>query len=220
METNLAILEKKAIDAALKNEWEKAFEFNTVIVAKRPADISALIRLGKAQLQTKRFKEAVKSFKKVLDIDPVNTIAKKNLAIAKDGKVLTNALTTKKLIKEPGTTTEAQIVPNRKNLSIAAGEIFELHIKKKTVDIIRGKTLVGVFEDKDLVKSLNIAKEEHAEIEASFIKEKNGKMTIMLTCTLPVFKADRQEVKPYFKKGSLDEEESEIELSMEEPIEE
>jgi tetratricopeptide (TPR) repeat protein len=220
METNIAILEKKAIDAALKNDWDKALELNTIIVSKRPLDISAWIRLGKSQLQTKHFKEAVKTFKKVLEIDPVNNIAKKNLAIAKDGKVLHSALTTKKLIKEPGTTTETQIVPNRKNLSISAGELFELNIKKKSVDITRGKTLLGTLEDKDLLKSLNTAKENHAEIEASFIKEKNGKMTILLTSSLPVFKSDRQDVKPYFKKGSLDEEEPELELSIEEPIEE
>ena len=221
MELNLAMLEKKAIGYALKNDWENALEINKQILAKKPNDLNACIRLGKAQLQTKEFKSAVKTFKKVLEIDPVNTIAIKNLAIAKEGKVQVTNLSAKTLVKEPGTTVETHVQMSRKNLKITIGESLTLSIKKKSVDVINEHDLLlGTIEEKDIVKGLNEAKEEKARIEASLIKEKEGKATILIACSLPVFKAERQDIKPYFKKGTIEEEEPELELSMEENVEE
>lgn len=221
MELNLAMLEKKAIGYALKNDWENALDINEQILSKKPSDLNALIRLGKAQLQTKEFKNAVKTFKKVLEIDPVNTIAIKNLAIAKEGKIQVTNLSAKTLVKEPGTTIEAQIQMSRKNLKITIGESLTLVIKKKSIDVINEhKLLLGTIEEKDIVKGLNEAKEEKARLEANLIKEKEGKATILIACSLPVFKAERQDIKPYFKKGTIEEEEPELELSMEENVEE
>lgn len=215
METNLAILEKKAIDAALKNEWEKALELNTQILKKKPNDINTKIRLGKAQIQTKNFKEAAKTFKSVLEVDPINQIALKNLQIAKEGKVSKNKLQSKKLIKEPGTTTETQIINKRKSLNLEAGDILELHILKGTVSVLKDKKEIGLIEDKDVVKALNKAKGEKAKLEASFIKQKNERMTILLSSSISVFKSERQDIKPYFKKGTIEDEEPELELGME-----
>ena len=166
METNLVILEKKAIDAALKNDWTKALEYNTLILKKNPKDISAQIRLGKAQIHNKEFQDAVKTFKKVLSVDPINQIALKNLQIAKDGKILTTTIHPKKLIKEPGTTTETVIFANRR-LHLEVGQILELNIKKAQVDILKEKSLVGTIEDKDIVKSLNQAKTQEINTKLS-----------------------------------------------------
>jgi len=211
METNISILEKKAIDAALKGDWTKALELNTQILKRKSNDISAKIRLGKAQIQTKNFKDAIKTFKSVLEIDPVNQIAAKNLKIAKEGKISKGGLQTKKLIKEPGTTTEAQIVL-KKATSLETGDILNLHILKGSVGVLKDKKEIGSIEDKDIIKSLNKAKSEKASLEASFIKEKNGKATILLSSSISVFKSDRQDIKPYFKKGTIEEEEPELEL--------
>ena len=211
METNLAVLEKKAIDAALKNEWERALELNIQLLIRKPNDISTKIRLGKAQIQTRNFKKAIETFKDVLETDPINQIATKNLQIAKEGRVSKNALQTKKLIKEPGTAIEIQVFNKKKKLNLDTGEVLELHIKKSDVDVVKGKSIIGTVEDRDVVKSLNKAKNEKAQLEASFIKQKGNKVSILLVSSLSVFKADKQDIKPYFKKGTIEEEEPELE---------
>lgn len=211
METNLAILEKKAINAALKNEWAIALELNTQIIKKRPNDLNAKIRLGKAQLNTKDFKNAVKTFKEVLKVDPINTIANKNLKIAQEERVEGNNIHTKKLIKEPGKCTEAQIY-TKKKIDLTAGELLDLKVKKTSVDVLKDKKVIGTLEDKDLVRSLNKAKTEKAQLETHFIKEKQEKIIILILSTIPVFKSEKQDIKPYFKKGTIETEEPELEF--------
>jgi len=213
METNLVTLEKKAIDAALKNDWGKALELNTQILKKNPKDINAKIRLGKAQIQTKNFKDAVKTFKGVLDIDPINQIALKNLQVAKEGKPSKTAIQTKKLIKEPGTTAET-IVFTKKKLVLEVGQSLVLNIKKTEVTVAKDTSVIGNIEDKDVIKSLNKAKANKSHVEASLIKQRENKVTILLSASEPIFKADKQDIKPYFKKGTIEEEEPELEFSM------
>lgn len=214
METNLVTLEKKAIDAALKNDWTKALDLNAQIIKKNPNDISAKIRLGKAQIQTKKFQDAVKTFKNVLSIDPINTIAQKNLQIAKEGKVTKTAIAPKKLIKEPGTTAETSIMLRRK-INVEIGLALKVIIKKTSVDVYRDETLLGTIEDKDIIKSLNKAKTDKVKLELSVIKVKENKVTILINSDSPIFKADKQDIKPYFKKGTIEEEEPELEFSTE-----
>lgn len=214
METNLVTLEKKAIDAALKNDWTKALNLNAQIIKKNPNDISAKIRLGKAQIQTKKFQDAVKTFKNVLSIDPINTIAQKNLQIAKEGKVTKTAIAPKKLIKEPGTTAETSIMLRRK-INVEIGLALKVIIKKTSVDVYRDETLLGTIEDKDIIKSLNKAKTDKVKLELSVIKVKENKVTILINSDSPIFKADKQDIKPYFKKGTIEEEEPELEFSTE-----
>jgi len=214
METNLVILEKKAIDAALKNEWEKALEINKEILKKHPTDIHTKIRLGKAQIQTKNFKDAVATFKNVLIEDPINKIAKKNLEIAKEGKVSKIAIQPRKLIKEPGTTVETQVLTTKK-LSLEIGQNLNLTVKKDIVEVYKDTTLIGTIEDKDIIKSLNTAKASKIVFEANAIKQRDNKIMIILTAETPIFKADKQDIKPYFKKGTIEDEEPELEFSTE-----
>lgn len=214
METNLVILEKKAIDAALKSNWTLALDLNTQIIKKNPSDINAKIRLGKAQIQTKKFQDAVKTFKSVLNVDPINQIALKNLQIAKEGKVSKTAIQPKKLIKEPGTTTETPIFLKRK-INVEIGQILTLNIKKASTEVYRDDTLLGIIEDKDVSKSLYKAKTDKIKLEVSALKIKDNKITILINADAPIFKADKQDIKPYFKKGTIEEDEPELEFSTE-----
>lgn len=214
METNLVILEKKAIDAALKNDWVKALELNEQILKKNSSDLNAQIRLGKAQIQTKDFQKAIKTFKKVLEVDPINQIATKNLAVAKEGKPTKTAIQPKKLIKEPGTTTETQIMTTKKS-GLDVGLSLKLNVKKNSVDVILADKIIGTIEDKDVIKSLNKAKQEKISFEVSVIKQKENKVRLLISAQSPIFKAEKQDIKPYFKKGTIEEEEPELEYSME-----
>ena len=54
---------------------------------------------------------------------------------------------------------------------------------------------------------------------ASFIKGVDREAEILIKCTIPVFKSEKQDVRPYIKKGSLDEgdmeeEEEEVEVEI------
>ncbi len=70
---------KGAIQFALAGRWHEAISLNEDILYYFPQEIEALNRLGKAYLEVGEYDQARESFKKVLDIAPHNTIAKKNL---------------------------------------------------------------------------------------------------------------------------------------------
>ncbi len=76
MELSLA---QKAIDFALDGRFEEAIDVNLQILEENPNDIDALNRLARAYSETGKVKAAKITTKKVLAIDPVNSIALKCL---------------------------------------------------------------------------------------------------------------------------------------------
>lgn len=70
---------KKAVSLAMQSRWEDAVNANCAIIEAFPEEIEAYNRLGKALGELGRNREARDSFKKALDISPINSIAKKNL---------------------------------------------------------------------------------------------------------------------------------------------
>ncbi len=72
-------LQGRAIQFALDKEWNKAKKINQKILKNQPNDKKALLRLGKAFMHLENYSEAKKAFKKVLELDSINRIAKKNL---------------------------------------------------------------------------------------------------------------------------------------------
>lgn len=69
-----------AIQAALQGKWNDAVQINKKILESFPTDVDAYNRLGKAQTELGKYKDARVSYEKALSIDPLNTIAQKNLA--------------------------------------------------------------------------------------------------------------------------------------------
>src|SRR3990172_6177984 len=78
-----------AIQLAMANRWEEAAAMNRAILTLFPNDVDSYNRLGKALMELGRYPEAKKAYKKTLDLDATNQIAKKNLerlhALAKAG---------------------------------------------------------------------------------------------------------------------------------------
>lgn len=72
-------LAQKAIDEALKGNWEEALSLNKEILKQNPEDEEALNRLARANFEIGNLKQAVSCYKKALKLDPYNTIAKKAL---------------------------------------------------------------------------------------------------------------------------------------------
>lgn len=68
-----------AIKYALENNWEKAIEINSQIISEHPNDIDTLNRLGYAYMQASKIDDAKKTYSLVLEKDPTNPIALKNL---------------------------------------------------------------------------------------------------------------------------------------------
>jgi len=69
----------KAIQLAMASRWEEAAEVNKSIISLSPNDVDAYNRLGKAFMELGRYNEAKKAYKKALELDTTNQIAKKNL---------------------------------------------------------------------------------------------------------------------------------------------
>lgn len=78
-------LAQKAIDEALKGNWEEALSLNKEILKQNSEDSEALNRLARANFEIGNLKQAVSCYKKALKLDPYNTIAKK--ALLRFGKI-------------------------------------------------------------------------------------------------------------------------------------
>ncbi|MBT9166284.1 MAG: hypothetical protein DDT25_00967 [Chloroflexi bacterium] len=79
----------EAINSAMQREWEKAARINESIIKLSPNDISAHNRLGKALTELGQYTEARKAYGRVLELDPNNSIARRNLqrlSYSKDGQ--------------------------------------------------------------------------------------------------------------------------------------
>ncbi len=72
-------LETKAIEAALSSRWDIAEQINKKIMKGDPNNIPCLNRLGRALIELNKLTQAKKIYQSVLEIDPYNPIAQKNL---------------------------------------------------------------------------------------------------------------------------------------------
>ena len=229
MQISLAVLNKKAIDAALKSDWETAVEINTRILDVYPENIEAKIRLGRALIQTKKFDKAKKVFREVLKVDPINTVALKNFEIAKKGRVEHKILVkidTKSLLIEPGTTREMMLEITAKGVTsndFYAGEILTLKPKKHEVEVYKirkdSTVLVGVINNEEIVQKLNSVIEKSGHIQASYIRGKEKHATVLVKSSIAIFKSERQDIRPYIKKG-IDDQDMELEEEEEVVVEE
>lgn len=69
-----------AIDHALHGRWDLAAVANRALLQERPNDLEAANRLGKALTELGDLQSAAGAYRKSLELDPWNTIAKRNLA--------------------------------------------------------------------------------------------------------------------------------------------
>jgi hypothetical protein len=113
-----------AIQLALQGRWEDAASLNRSIIDLFPTDVDAYNRLGKAMTELGRYGEARGAYKKALEIDPLNAIARKNLSrLATLGEEAAPRPATQKLsphmfIEETGKT--GVTILQRSNMEIAA----------------------------------------------------------------------------------------------------
>ena len=70
---------KQAIALALQGRWREAVSVNKAIVASFPRDVDAHNRLGRAHMELGEYSQAREAYSRALELDPYNTIAKRNL---------------------------------------------------------------------------------------------------------------------------------------------
>ncbi len=131
-----------AIKLAMANRWEDAVAANRAILGVFPNDTDSYNRLGKALMELKRYPAAKKAYKKGLELDGSNQIARKNLeritALAKAGAARTKAAKADPslFIEEMGKSALTALpgVDPDVLIKLTAGDSVEL--KKKRSDLI------------------------------------------------------------------------------------
>jgi tetratricopeptide (TPR) repeat protein len=158
-DSTLEELNQKAIDLALNCRWEEAEELNNQLLQDDPTNTQYLNRLAKAKFELGKYTECKKIYAQVLDLDPYNAIAQKNLkkvsAIKKDS-VLKNGsnatvLSAALFYEEPGITTLVTLVKvaePQKLVALSPGSMMQLNVKKKGISVNDGfGVYIGAFPD-------------------------------------------------------------------------
>jgi tetratricopeptide (TPR) repeat protein len=73
-------LDDQAIGFALQSRWDDALRANQAVLEIKPDDVVALNRLGRSLTELGRYREARESYSRAAKLDPLNTIAQRNLA--------------------------------------------------------------------------------------------------------------------------------------------
>ncbi len=69
----------EAIALAIQGQWQEAVALNKTILELSPEDVDAYNRLGRALMELGKYDEAKESYSHAIELDPYNSIARKNL---------------------------------------------------------------------------------------------------------------------------------------------
>jgi tetratricopeptide (TPR) repeat protein len=127
-QSSLETLKTFAIEAALICDWAEATKINQKIVTLAQNDVEALNRLARAQACSNQPVKAFKTYKKVLEIDPYNIIARKN------------SEKLSKIEKNPTGTSQAAFVPNGQTLRSTTQKLSDIFLfepgKTKIINLL------------------------------------------------------------------------------------
>lgn len=73
------VREKEAIALAMQSRWKEAIAVNRALLKLFPTDVEAYNRLGRASMELGEYAEAKQAYSQALELDPNNSIARKNL---------------------------------------------------------------------------------------------------------------------------------------------
>lgn len=182
-------LKNQAIQTALMGNWENAVAINLEILAETPEDIDTLNRLALAYTVLGKTREAKDIYQKVFEIDPLNSIALRNLKRIKESQESSSGCISVQLnnnfLEETGKTKVVELVniAQPKIVQILrTGQSVNLCIKRSKIFILEGeKQYIGVLPDdigRRLIKLMNSGNKYVAYIKSSnpnkvqvFIKE-------------------------------------------------
>jgi tetratricopeptide (TPR) repeat protein len=146
-----------AIQLAMDNRWEEAVQTNRAILGVFPNDTDSYNRLGKALMELGRYNDAKKAYKKAVELDSTNQIARKNLErlgiLAKSGspQAETTQVDPTLFIEEMGKTAVTTLIESSAEAltTLNAGERLVLSPKDKRLSVeTPGGEFVGLIEPK------------------------------------------------------------------------
>ena len=156
-------LSQLAIQKALNNEWQEAISLNIQIINEEPENIDALNRLGQALIKLQKFCEAKEVLYKIISIDPLNPIARRNLdkiqAIIQNGNracIDNQPIHSFSFIEEPGKSRVISLIRVAENstLSILQSCLeLEIQVRSKSICFYFQKSYIGRLPD-DLSRRL------------------------------------------------------------------
>lgn len=212
-------LSQSAIKASVNKDWPQAIELNEKILESYPDDIPTLNRLGIAYSMAGKNKLSADSFKKVIELDPKNQIAKNNLErlkANKDSGLNNPYLQNVSFIEEPG---KSKVIP-----LVSAGEpkIFSTLNIGQPVELGSSKHKIKVATQDDIFVGYlpdNISHRLMQLIDAGYkykvfmksVNAKNPQVFIQETFSskkmhgLPSFPLDENEILPNLSAGESSE---------------
>ncbi|MBI3984583.1 MAG: hypothetical protein HY344_01385 [Candidatus Levybacteria bacterium] len=148
-------IKNQAIQTALQGNWSQAITLNKGLIKENPEDIDALNRLALAYTILGKVREAKSAYQKVVNIDPLNSIALRNLKRLKDKNLKLapsngNYHINNKFLEEPGKTKVIELI----NIAQAkvveglrTGQSLTLSIKRFKIFVLEQDQYVGVLPD-------------------------------------------------------------------------
>lgn len=145
----------QAVKLAISGRWEDAAALNRDYLRLFGDDADAYNRLGKATSEVGRIAESRAAYSKAVEVDPTNTIARRNLdrlATMEDGAGGVSApsqVDTRLFVEETGksTTTKLQAVDHELLPHLDPGDVVELQVQGKAVNVLKSTgEYIGMVE--------------------------------------------------------------------------
>ncbi len=188
---------QEAIQSALEGAWEKAVTLNLQLVEEFPEDTEILNRLGKAYSELGQVNKAKATFEKVLETDPYNPIALKNidrLSTLRGSTIKSKEQTTKPLnpdmfIEEPGKTETIEVFDlamPRVLIQLRVGDAIKLNANKDAISVIsdddRRLGKLDPYWGAEISQAIALGSEFEAIVKAIKVgkDEKNSSLTVFV----------------------------------------
>ena len=174
----MKITSNQAIQTALTGNWEEAIKLNKSLLIDNPNDVEALNRIGLAYTILGKSKSARNTYQKVLDIDPLNSIAIKNLKKIKSEGVKEPSdspliQVNNIFLEETGKTKVVELINLAQAemlLTLRTGQAVDISAKRLKIFITQGKKYIGALPDdigKRLIKFIKGGNKYEAFVKSS-----------------------------------------------------
>lgn len=149
-------LSHQAISASLRGNWQLALEINLKLLEMEEESPQVLNRLARAYAELGKMELALTSAKRVLKIDPLNTIAQRSLekwsALKNGDKPTTVSLSAQMFLEEPGKTKIVSLVHLSKDsviLTLECGQEAKImtHPHSIVITTLDGRNIGKLTDD-------------------------------------------------------------------------
>ncbi len=214
---------EEAIQAALENRWHDALAINRALVERHGEDDETCNRIGKALTEVGDPRQALESYKRALELNPMNLIAQKNVrkleVLLESREKLAGssaAIDVDLFAEEPGKSALTVLNPPKSRVvaGVAPGDAVELHIQAGGLQAQTARGVVlGDVDSKisrrlvPLITSGNrysaaVARVDETQIEI-IIREAFQSAENARRSSFPVSRQKREDFRPYAKDSLL-----------------